>query len=108
MTNDREYRRTHPWITFRHHLERADPLHWSLLGEAAARCDHVAQAVLPPAGARELHRLYLIKGARGHDGDRGEHAKRRTDRGPVGRASGAPAVPEIPEAGGRQRPEGSP
>ena len=64
MTNDREYRRTHPWITFRHHLERADPLHWSLLGEAAARCDQVAEAVLPPAGARELHRLYLIKGAR--------------------------------------------
>ncbi len=64
MTNDREYRRTHPWISFRHHLERADPLHWSLLGEAAARCDHVAQAVLPPAGARELHQLYLIKGAR--------------------------------------------
>ena len=64
MPNDREYRRTHPWISFRHHLERADPVHWSLLGEAAARCDHVAQAVLPPAGARELHRLYLIKGAR--------------------------------------------
>ena len=64
MTNDREYRRTHPWISFRHHLERADPLHWSLLGEAAARCDQVAQAVLPPAGARELHRLYLVKGAR--------------------------------------------
>ncbi len=64
MTDDREYHRTHPWISFRHHLERADPLHWSLLGEAAARCDHVAEAVLPPAGAQELHRLYLIKGAR--------------------------------------------
>ena len=64
MTDDREYRRTHPWISFRHHLERADPLHWSLLGEAAARCDQVARAVLPPAGARELHRLYLVKGAR--------------------------------------------
>ena len=64
MPNDREYRRTHPWISFRHHLERADPLHWSLLSEAATRCDQVAQAVLPPAGARELHRLYLIKGAR--------------------------------------------
>jgi len=64
MTDDREYRRTHPWISFRHHLERADPLHWSLLGEAAARCDHVAQAVLPPSDARELHRLYLIKGAK--------------------------------------------
>ena len=64
MTDDREYRRTHPWISFRHHLERADPLHWSLLGEAAARCDQVARAVLPPAGARELHRLYLVKGVR--------------------------------------------
>ena len=64
MTNDREYLRTHPWISFRHHLERADPLHWTLLGEAAARCDQVAQAVLPPAEAREMHRLYLIKGAR--------------------------------------------
>ena len=64
MTNDREYRRTHPWISFRHHLERADPVHWSLLGEAAARCDQVSQAILPPAGARELHRLYLIKGVR--------------------------------------------
>ena len=64
MTDDREYRRTHPWISFRHHLERADPLHWSLLGEAAARCDHVAHAVLPPAAAREMHRVYLAKGAR--------------------------------------------
>ena len=64
MTNDREYRRTHPWISFRHHLERADPLHWALLGEAAARCDQIAQAVLPPADARELHRVYLVKGAR--------------------------------------------
>ena len=64
MTDDREYRRTHPWISFRHHLERADPLHWALLGEAAARCDHVARAVVPPADARELHRVYLLKGAR--------------------------------------------
>ncbi len=64
MTNEREYRRTHPWISFRHHLERADPVHWSLLGEAAARCDQVARAVLPPADAREMHRLYLVKGVR--------------------------------------------
>ncbi|MDE2795544.1 MAG: Fic family protein [Gemmatimonadota bacterium] len=64
MTNDREYRRTHPWISFRHHLERADPIHWALLGEAAARCDQVARAILPPADAREMHQLYLVKGAR--------------------------------------------
>lgn len=64
MTDQREYKRTHPWISFRHHLERADPLHWSLLGEAAARCDQVAQAILPPADALAMHRLYLVKGAR--------------------------------------------
>ena len=51
MKSDREYLRTHPWISFRHHLERADPIHWSLLGEAAARCEQVACAVLPPADA---------------------------------------------------------
>jgi len=65
MTDDRRSHRTHPWIGFRHHLERADPLHWSLLGEAAARCDQVAQAVLPPGDARRMHRLYLVKGVRG-------------------------------------------
>lgn len=64
MTDQREYTRTHPWISFRHHLERADPLHWSLLGEAAARCDQVAQAILPPADAQAMHQLYLVKGAR--------------------------------------------
>lgn len=64
MTNQREYTRTHPWISFRHHLERADPVHWSLLGEAAARCDQVAQAILPPADAQAMHQLYLIKGVR--------------------------------------------
>ena len=63
MTKEREYRRTHPWLSFRHHLERADPLHWLLLGEAAARCDQVAQAILPLAAAREMRRLYLVKGA---------------------------------------------
>ena len=64
MTQSREYRSTHPWISFRHHLERADPVHWSLLGAAAARCEEIAQAVLPPDDAREMHRLYLVKGAR--------------------------------------------
>ena len=64
MTNQREYTRTHPWISFRHHLERADPVHWSLLGEAAARCDQVAQAILPPTDAQAMHQLYLIKGVR--------------------------------------------
>lgn len=64
MPNDREYIRTHPWISFRHNLKQADPLFWSLLGEAVARCDQVAQSVLPPPTARKLHQIYLVKGAR--------------------------------------------
>ena len=108
MTNDREYRRTHPWISFRHHLERADPLHWSLLGEAAARCDQVAQAVLPPAGARELHRLYLVKGARATTAIEGNTLSEEQIAAQLEGCPGAPAIPGIPEAGGRQRPEGRP
>ncbi len=64
MSNDHKYLQTHPWISFHHHLERVNPLCWLLLGEAVARCDQVAQSVLPPSLARKLHRIYLIKGAR--------------------------------------------
>ena len=64
MSNDHKYLQTHPWISFHHHLERVNPLCWLLLGEAVARCDQVAQSVLPPSLACKLHRIYLIKGAR--------------------------------------------
>ncbi len=64
MTSVREYLRTHPWIDFEHHLERATPSFWSLLGEAVARVDQIAQAVLPPTVAKDLHTIFLIKGAR--------------------------------------------
>ncbi len=58
------YRRSHPWISFRAGFERATPQLWSLLGQVAARCEQVARAVLPPAAAAEMHKLYLVKGAR--------------------------------------------
>lgn len=64
MTDERRYERSHPWISFRPGLGRATPQLWSLLGQAAARCEQVARAVLPPADAAEMHKLYLIKGAR--------------------------------------------
>ncbi len=62
--DERAYERSHPWIRFRPGLARATPQLWSLLGQAAARCEQVARAVLPPAAATEMHKLYLIKGAR--------------------------------------------
>ncbi|MXX68423.1 MAG: Fic family protein [Gemmatimonadales bacterium] len=64
MTDERPYERSHAWISFRARLERATPQLWSLLGQVAARCEQVARAVLPPAAAAEMHKLYLIKGAR--------------------------------------------
>ncbi len=64
MTSVREYLRTHPWIDFEHHLERATPSFWSLLGEAVARVDQITQAVIPPTVAKDLHTIFLIKGAR--------------------------------------------
>ncbi len=64
IVDQRAYERSHPWISFRPGLARATPQLWSLLGQAAARCEQVARAVLPPAAAAEMHKLYLIKGAR--------------------------------------------
>ena len=64
MTDERPYERSHPWISFRAGLERATPRLWSLLGQVAARCEQVARAVLPPGAAAEMHKFYLIKGAR--------------------------------------------
>ncbi len=62
MADPLEYERTHPWIAFRHRLDRAGPLHWRLLGEAVARCDRIGRAILPPPDADEMRRAYLAKG----------------------------------------------
>lgn len=64
MTDAREYLRTHPWITFNHFMERAGTLHWLLLGEATALCSQIADTILPPSAARNLNRVYLIKGVK--------------------------------------------
>ena len=64
MRGERSYQSTHPWISFRNDLDRAEPPLWWLLSEAVARCDQVARAILPPGRAAEVHRVYLVKGAR--------------------------------------------
>lgn len=61
----RTYERTHPWLTFRAALDRADPRLWLLLGEARSKCEHIARVPLPPVIAMALHRLYLAKGMQG-------------------------------------------
>ncbi len=63
--SNRKYVRTHPWINFNHSLKRATASFWSLLSETVTRIDQNTQAVLAPSVARELHKIYLIKGAQG-------------------------------------------
>jgi len=59
----RTYEKTHRWITFQCNMEKASPKLWILLGEVASKIEHLAQAPLKPALAKELMKAYLIKGA---------------------------------------------
>lgn len=59
----RTYEKSHPWISFQLDLRPAAPRFWMLLGEAASKCDHVAGVPLKPSIARNLHSLFLAKGA---------------------------------------------
>ncbi len=58
----RTYIRTHPWINFNLDLRGLDYRIWLLLGEAVSKTDHIAGVPLKPDEAKELHRIYLIKG----------------------------------------------
>jgi len=59
----RTFERTHPWIRFQVDLRRAPHTLWLLLGEAQSKCEHIAGVPLRPHTARQLHRIYLAKGA---------------------------------------------
>lgn len=61
---DREYRETHPWISFRLDLGKAPWTLWNNVGEAHSKCRHLARTPLPPALARKMEQVYLAKGAR--------------------------------------------
>jgi len=61
---DYQYTKTHPWITFRHRLDRAPPRLWWLLGKIVAQCRQVVAAPLPPFESERMHRLFLVKGVR--------------------------------------------
>ncbi len=62
-TVGRTYQETHPWIDFRVDLRPAAPEFWMLLGEASSKIAHVAGSLLNPEMAREMHIVYLTKGA---------------------------------------------
>lgn len=58
-----QYQSSHPWITFQLRLP-PDRLHlWLRLGEVTSKIEHLAGVPLRPDLARELHEIYLAKGA---------------------------------------------
>ena len=63
MTTKRPYKASHPWLTFALNLSHLDYKTWIALGATAAKCDHIANAMLAPEVAQSVHRLYLAKGA---------------------------------------------
>ncbi len=59
----RTFERTHPWLRFQVDLRQAPPGLWMRLGEAQSKCEHIAGVPLRPDTAKELHRIFLAKGA---------------------------------------------
>lgn len=62
-TLEREYERTHPWLTFRVDLRPLTVDMWMLLGETRSKIEHLSLALLRPETADEMNRMYLAKGA---------------------------------------------
>lgn len=62
--DQREYKRTHPWIDFSLDLTKASYRLWMLLGEAQSKCRHISGVPLRPGDAEMLHKVYLARGAR--------------------------------------------
>ena len=60
--DNREYAKTHPWITFRFSFKKLNEINWMRIGESLSKSDHIAGVPLAPAVAQELHIIYLAKG----------------------------------------------
>ncbi len=59
----RTYEKTHPWLEFSMDLRQMKYTSWLLLGEAVSKTEHIAGVPLDPNSARDLHAVYLAKGA---------------------------------------------
>jgi Fic family protein len=60
----RRYEATHDWINFQAtDVNKVQPRHWMLLGEARSKCEHLAGAPLKPDVADHLYGVTLVKGA---------------------------------------------
>jgi cell filamentation protein, protein adenylyltransferase len=63
MTPQLTFEVTHPWISFEIDLQRAPATLWLALGECQSKCDHIAKVPLRPDTRKNLHLIYLAKGA---------------------------------------------
>src|SRR5438034_9663988 len=63
VPDDIRYKHTHPWISFSLPVFHPSQDLWLLLGEAKSKCEHLANVVMEPSLRRQLHQLYLAKGA---------------------------------------------
>jgi len=63
MPQLRTYQKSHPWLTFQVDLRRAPHSLWLMLGECQSKCAHIAGVPLQPEVAKNLHALFLAKGA---------------------------------------------
>jgi len=63
VTHKRTYEETHPWLTFTVDLKHAPTSLWLLLGEARSKINHIAYSPLKPETARQMHLVFLAKGA---------------------------------------------
>lgn len=61
--SERDFLTSHPWLSFRLDLRRADPVFWQMLGEAQSKCGHLMLSPLKPKARQDLEALYLAKGA---------------------------------------------
>lgn len=59
----REYKASHPWITFSFDLTKIDHYDWMTLGEIISKSKHVSNAPIDPSRATELYNIFLAKGA---------------------------------------------
>jgi Fic family protein len=59
----RDFEHSHAFIDFSLDLSKPLPELWLNLGELVSKIDHVRGALLKPTTARDLQRLYMIKGA---------------------------------------------
>jgi Fic family protein len=62
-TPHREYRTSHPWLTFAQvDLRWAGAEFWMLLGEARSKVEHLSMALLRPDVREEMLKVFLAKG----------------------------------------------